>query len=140
MKGDYADSLLQERTIGGRSSNPNLSQAFNNPYGGNQSYTNMPPPPPIPAQYLNQVGVQHSGRLNAGSAFTQQGNGGIASIGSQQPPVGLQPGNPATYLSSPIDVPTMIAQKGYNPTSFDTKPPFVCLPDDRRWHGANACH
>lgn len=89
----------------------------------------MPPPPPIPAQYLNQVGVQHSGRLNAGSAFTQQGNGGI---GSPPQPVGLQPGNPATYLSSPIDVPTMIAQKGYNPSSFDTKPPFVGLPGDWR--------
>lgn len=92
----------------------------------------MPPPPPIPAQYLNQVGVQHSGRLNAGSAFTQQGNGGNGGIGSPPQPVGLQPGNPATYLGSPIDVPTMIAQKGYNPSSFDVKPPFVGLPDDRK--------
>jgi YTH domain-containing family protein len=92
----------------------------------------MPPPPPIPAQYLHQVGVQHSGRLNAGSgpAFAQQGNGGIGGIGSPQQPVALQPGNPATYLSSPVDVPTMIAQKGYNPATFDTKPPFVGLPGD----------
>jgi len=95
----------------------------------------MPPPPPIPAQYLNQVAVQHSGRLNAGPAFTQQGNGGIGGIGSPPQPVGLQPGNPATYLSSPVDVPTMISQKGYNPSNFDIKPPFVGLPNDWRVAG-----
>lgn len=135
---------MQERTVGGRSSNPNLSQAFNNPYGGNQSYNNVPPPPPIPAQYLNQVsGVQHSGRLNAGSAFTQQGNQGNGGVGGEanRHPAALQPGNPATYLSSPIDVPTMIAQKGYNPAGFDIKPPFVSLPQvTGERQGTDICH
>jgi hypothetical protein len=28
-------------------------------------------------------------------------------------------------VTSPVDVPTLIATKGYNPVNFDTKPSFV---------------
>lgn len=44
----------------------------------------------------------------------------------------LQPGNPATYLASPIDVPTMISQKGYNPATFDIKPAFVSTSESAK--------
>ena len=57
------------------------------------------------------------------------GPGGGNMIGQAQGQPGLQQQpqvlDPAAILSSPIDVPSMIAQKGYNPANFDTRPPFV---------------
>jgi YTH domain-containing family protein len=123
-----------------RGSNPNIWQGYQTQYGGG-GFGNMPPPPPIPAQYLNQV--QAAGRLGGGNmplgmggygpaggtgqAFGPVGGGGLMGQSQGQPGLQQQPPtlDPAAILSSPIDVPSMIAQKGYNPANFDTRPPFV---------------
>ncbi|VDB82679.1 unnamed protein product [Peniophora sp. CBMAI 1063] len=92
---DQKDRLLAQRT-----STPNLHGA----YTKNQY---VPQVPAIPAQFLNQQAG--AGRLNTN-----------------------MPNQPANYnqqvqnlLSSPVDVPTLVATKGYNPTNFDTRPAFA---------------
>ena len=50
-------------------------------------------------------------RLSATSPFGGQSSPGQAAA----------PG----FINTPIDVPTLIATKGYNPIDFDTKPSFV---------------
>lgn len=74
----------------------------------------VPNVPPIPAQYLSQVGGVQAPRLGSnfgqGSAQQNQAEGAQVLAG---------------FLSSPVDIPTLIATKGYNPANFDTRPPFV---------------
>jgi hypothetical protein len=70
------------------------------------------------------------GNLGATAAGYISGTGqqfvGSGILG-QQASIAQQPPNldPISFLASPIDVPTMIAQKGYNPATFDTRPDFV---------------
>lgn len=105
----------KSRFLTERNSNPNIHQNYQNQYGG--QYGELPPPPPIPTQYMNQI--QQPGRL--------PNDGGAASLYNQVGNQQMQGSNPANILSSPVDVPTMIAQKGYNPATFDTRPSFVSL-------------
>ena len=98
----------KERVLRTRSSNPNIN------YGPNaqhqqQKAQGIPTVPPIPPQLL-QANPQHKLRLGLN---TQQG--GLGVLGAQQPGV----------LTSPVDIPTLIATKGYNPQNFDTRPSFV---------------
>ncbi|KAG8788503.1 hypothetical protein FRC15_003830 [Serendipita sp. 397] len=114
----------KDRILKGRGSNPSIGQSYQGQY--NNQFGNMPPPPPIPSHYLNQM---PSGR-NPGNFNAQTQNFGVIGSPSQGHPgqgaVQQQPFlDPATYLSSPIDVPTMIAQKGYNPATFDTRPAYA---------------
>ena len=98
----------QQRPLGTRTSNPNLQQSVR----GNFDASGLPPNPPIPAQYLGQQDVQ---RLGPTSAFGQN---------AQSPaPGGLQ--LPPNFISAPLDPPSLVAAKGYNPTTFDCKPGFV---------------
>jgi hypothetical protein len=129
-------------TLKGRGSNPNIGQGYQNQYGGGGGGFGNMPPPPIPAQYLNQG--QGAGRIGGGNMSLGMGGhgpaggtgpafgpvGGGALMGQPQPGLQQQPPtlDPAAILSSPIDVPSMIAQKGYNPANFDTRPPFVSFP------------
>lgn len=123
----------KSRILKGRGSNPNLGQGFQEQYGagGGGVFGGMPPPPPIPAQYLNQI---QAGRLASGAgSMANFGTGPVQQFGTmrvqphqaladtQNPPLL----DPAAFLASPIDVPAMIAQKGYNPATFDTKPAYV---------------
>ncbi|KIK93796.1 hypothetical protein PAXRUDRAFT_828613 [Paxillus rubicundulus Ve08.2h10] len=100
---DQKDKLLGQRT-----SNPNLN------YGYNQGQkSNIPNVPPIPAQYLNQMGTIQAPRLGFGQGQSQQTQGD----NNPQPLAG--------FLSSPVDLPTLIATKGYNPPNFDIRPQFA---------------
>jgi YTH domain-containing family protein len=98
----------KERVLHTRSSNPNIN------YGSNsqqqqQKGQGIPSVPAIPPQFL-QSNQQQNLRLGLN---TQMGSGlGV---------LGAQPG----ILTSPVDIPTLIATKGYNPQNFDTRPPFV---------------
>ncbi|EPT04119.1 hypothetical protein FOMPIDRAFT_1115044 [Fomitopsis schrenkii] len=103
----------KERILGGRASNPSLHAVYQNKNGGND----IPSVPPIPSQYLSQG---HAPRM------------GVASppLGSQvhsraQSQSGSQSGSLEGFINSPIDVPTLIATKGYNPVDFDTRPLFA---------------
>jgi len=110
----------REGTIPRRTSNPNLQQ---------QNWTNLgaqPPVPSIPQQYLPQQQQQAQppqhqqaprlAAINYSSGIPQQ-------VG---PNAGQQPNSAgSTGYVSPIDVPTLIATKGYNPTTFDIRPNFA---------------
>jgi YTH domain-containing family protein len=97
----------KDRMLGNRTSNPNLQ--YNYQQGGKGD--NVPNVPPIPQQFLQQ-----QPRLTGGSSFAQ-GAGGQQGTGSGQAS--------GQSLMSPIDLPTLIATKGYNPANFDTRPQFV---------------
>lgn len=101
-----------DRGLSGRSSNPNLGYGYQQGQQGNGKNGNgIPNVPPIPQQYLQQQQQQQRAYGN---------NQGVPSAG----PVnvgGMGPG----FISSPIDVPSLIASKGYNPPNFDIKPQFV---------------
>ena len=99
----------KERTLHTRSSNPNIN------YGTNAQQQpkaqGIPSVPPILAQPL-QATHQQNPRLGLNTQLS-----GVGALGAQ-------PG----LLTSPIDIPTLIATKGYNPQNFDTRPAFVrCL-------------
>jgi YTH domain-containing family protein len=119
------------RMLKGRGSNPNINQTHQGQFGG--VFGHMPPPPSIPTQYLNQVQsgrFMSGGNVGASAAGYTAGNGqqfGGSGIPGQQAGIQQQPPtlDPMAFLASPIDVPTMIAQKGYNPATFDTRPAFV---------------
>jgi hypothetical protein len=94
----------KDRVLHTRSSNPNINYGSNAQQQQSKAH-GIPSVPPIPPQFL-QANQQRLG-LNAQS-------GGLGALGAQ-------PG----VLASPIDIPTLIATKGYNPQSFDTRPSFV---------------
>ncbi|KIL69964.1 hypothetical protein M378DRAFT_157214 [Amanita muscaria Koide BX008] len=91
--------------LSNRSSNSNLQYGYQqgaSQHGKNGSSGGAP-----------QGQVQHP-RLNAGSSF-----------GQPQPASPGQTSAASGFLTSSIDVPTLIATKGYNPIDFDTKPAFA---------------
>lgn len=76
----------------------------------------------MPSQYLNNQG--QAPRLGS-----QGGNNGQQSQGGRGSAQGSNQNAPAdNVITSPIDVPTLIATKGYNPVDFDTRPIFVRSP------------
>lgn len=101
----------KDRMLGNRTSNPNLQFGFQQS-GKGDSGSGVPSVPPIPQQYLQQ-----QPRMTAGSAFglggVQQQNSGSGQLSGQ------------TLVSTPVDVPSLIVTKGYNPANFDVKPQFV---------------
>lgn len=115
----------KERVVVGRSSNPNLSGSYRNG-GGNGVNNGIPNVPPIPPQFLNNQG--QAPRLGK-----NQNNFGVVGGGAQNQSLGVNANgtgvNTATQfpetLISPVDIPTLLATKGYNPVDFDIKPPCV---------------
>lgn len=119
----------KERTVVGRSSNPNIGGSYRN--GGNNGIPNVPP---IPPQFLNDQGQaprlgnnQHNfGVMGGGGQHGQNhgvgvnGNGAGANASATQFPIRSE-----NLITSPVDVPTLLATKGYNPVDFDIKPPYV---------------
>ncbi|KAI0822750.1 YT521-B-like domain-containing protein [Trametes gibbosa] len=110
----------KERLLVGRASNPNLQQLYQQgKLTGDGNGQGIPSVPSIPSQYLNQGQAPRMGAAassnNAGGQSGQKQNQG------QGGPNGSNDG----YIASPIDVPTLIATKGYNPVEFDTRPGFA---------------
>ncbi|KAF8274874.1 YT521-B-like domain-containing protein [Lactarius quietus] len=95
----------KERVLQTRSSNPNINYGYNAQQQQAKAQ-GIPNVPAIPTQFLNQ---QQNLRLGLN---TQMGSLGV---------LPAQPG----VLTSPIDVPTLVATKGYNPPNFDTRPAFA---------------
>lgn len=102
----------RERALSSRGSNPNLQHGYHSKNAssssagsgvgnGNNGNENIPNVPPIPVQYLQQ---QPQRMVN---------NNQEMALNTQQ------------LLGTPVDVPALITSKGYNPQSFDTKPPFA---------------
>ena len=95
--------------------NPNLQLLYQATNGGSP----IPNVPPIPSQFYNNTSGQGP-RLGqsqvSGKATNQQGR-------SSTGPAQNAPSD--NFLTSPMDVPTLIATKGYNPVEFDTRPFFV---------------
>ncbi|KAF9564358.1 YTH-domain-containing protein [Agrocybe pediades] len=120
----------QDHGLRGRLSNPNLQYGYQQGSGGHNktasggsaagSSGGIPSVPPIPAQYLQQGQNQggQSGRPGLGVATTFPNSANASSVPSGQTPV--QP-----FVNTPVDVPTLIATKGYNPAQFDTRPQFA---------------
>ena len=75
----------------------------------------MPTVPPIPPQYLQQS--NQNGRQGLGV------NTGFTDIPAPPVPSGQAPVQ--TFLETPVDIPTLIATKGYNPVQFDVRPTFA---------------
>ncbi|KAF7799560.1 hypothetical protein EIP86_010797 [Pleurotus ostreatoroseus] len=108
----------KERLTGGRVSNAYLQNLYQGQQGknGNGGISNVPS---IPSQYLNNQG--QAPRLGS-----QGGNIGQQSQGGRGSAQGSSQGAPSdSLITSPIDVPTLIATKGYNPVEFDTRPLFA---------------
>ncbi|KAF8629991.1 hypothetical protein AX15_003162 [Amanita polypyramis BW_CC] len=97
----------KDHTLSNRTSNSNLQYGYQQ--GASQHGKSGLPTgaPQGQGQYM-----QHP-RLSATSPFGQQQH--------------LAPGQTQApgFLTTPIDVPTLIATKGYNPIDFDTKPAFA---------------
>ncbi|KAI0703550.1 YT521-B-like domain-containing protein [Cytidiella melzeri] len=105
----------KERLLGGKVSNPNL-QHF---YQGKNGNHNIPGVPPIPAQFFNNTQGQGP-RLGHSQPFN---NAASQQARSSQGP--SQNSTADNFITSPMDVPTLIAAKGYNPAEFDTRPFFA---------------
>jgi YTH domain-containing family protein len=99
-----------DRPLSSRSSNPNLQYSARN-----YDASSLPPNPPIPVQYLNQQ--ENQSQIPRSGAVSPLGQ-------NQQGNVGLG-GQQLSQFFSPIDVPSLITAKGYNPSSFDCKPAYV---------------
>ncbi len=84
---------------------------------------NVPNVPSIPAQYLNQGQAPRLGVSGSTGNVTNQGVPGQGGSPGQ----GNQSGGAENFIGSPIDVPTLIATKGYNPVAFDTRTAFVSI-------------
>lgn len=122
----------KDRVVVGRSSNPNLSGSYRN--GGNNGVPNVPP---IPPQFLNNQGqpprlgqnqnnfVVLGGRGGGGQHGQNQGVGANTNGTGVNTPAARFPLGSENLITSPVDVPTLLATKGYNPVDFDTKPPYV---------------
>ncbi|OBZ65778.1 hypothetical protein A0H81_14333 [Grifola frondosa] len=114
----------KERLLSGRASNPNLHHIYQGQgqpgkVGGNGNGGGIPNVPPIPSQYLSQGQGPRMGVASpTGSTITQTGH-------SQNVQAGSQGGSLDGFINSPIDVPTLIATKGYNPVEFDARPAFA---------------
>lgn len=108
----------KERLLGGRGSNPNLQYMYTQGQQGRGDGAGIPNVPPIPSQYLQQQPGGNGSRM------------GVAQYGQGQPGPG-QAGNSGQpmqgFANSPIDVPSLIAAKGYNPSNFDVRPTFVSV-------------
>ncbi|KAJ3841101.1 YTH-domain-containing protein [Lentinula raphanica] len=114
-------------TLTGRISNPNLQYAYNqhhkNSSGGSAgSVERIPNVPPIPSQYLQQNQQQQlqnnqQTRLGVATSFvggqSQQGNRDLTGQNAPQ------------AFEGPLDVSSLIATKGYNPSTFDIRPDFA---------------
>ncbi|KAF5380947.1 hypothetical protein D9615_004142 [Tricholomella constricta] len=100
----------KDRMLNSRSSNPNLQHGYQQ--GGRGSGAGVPNVPAIPQQYLQQ----QQPRMGGGASFNQSGGQG------QQQQAGGGAGQGQGFVNTPIDVPSLIATKGYNPTNFDTRP------------------
>ncbi|KAG6844139.1 hypothetical protein H0H87_009526 [Tephrocybe sp. NHM501043] len=107
----------KDRPLNTRSSNPNLQYGYQQ--GGKAGGPPVPSVPPIPQQYLQQQQSQQ--RMGGTPSYNQ--SGGQQNQQQQQ----QQQGGVSQVLSTttPIDVPSLIATKGYNPTNFDTRPQFA---------------
>ncbi|KAG1877655.1 YT521-B-like domain-containing protein [Suillus subalutaceus] len=101
-----ATSWEQKERLGQRTSNPNLNYRYNQGQKGN-----IPNVPSIPSQYLNQQSGQAP---RMGNSF---GQGQTQGDNNAQPVPG--------FVNTPVDVPTLIAGKGYNPANFDVRPGFA---------------
>ncbi|EJD02228.1 YTH-domain-containing protein [Fomitiporia mediterranea MF3/22] len=104
----------KERVLASRTSNPNLQYAAR----GNYDASGLPPNPPVPAQYLGQQDPRRLGLASpvGGQNAQVQAQGGLNVGGPQH--------NPG-FITAPLDVPSLIAAKGYNPPTFDCKPAFA---------------
>jgi hypothetical protein len=94
----------------GSASNPNLRYGYQQSAGHTKASSGsaVPSVPPIPPQYLQQQSNQINRQgLGIGSGFNDD-------------PTPVQP-----ILDTPIDVPSLVATKGYNPVQFDIRPPFA---------------
>jgi len=130
----------KDRVVVGRSSNPNLSGSYRSG-GGNGGNNGIPNVPPIPPQFLNNPGQpprlgqnqNHFGVVGGGSGNGQHGQnqgGGVNGNGTGMNPSATQfPIRSDNLITSPVDIPTLLATKGYNPVDFDLKPPSV----GRQW-------
>ena len=126
----------KDRVIVGRSSNPNLSGSYRNG-GGNGGNNSIPNVPPIPPQFLNNQGQaprlgqnqNHFGVVGGVTGNGQHGQnqgGGVNGGGTGMSSAATQfPIGSDNLITSPVDVPTLLATKGYNPVEFDIKPPCV---------------
>jgi hypothetical protein len=98
----------REKHLTDRTSNPNLNYGYNQGQKGN-----IPSVPPIPPQYLNQMGAMQASRLGFSQGQMQQSQGDNN--------LQLLTG----FLNSPVDIPTLVATKGYNPQHFDIRPQYA---------------
>lgn len=118
----------RDQGLRGRVSNPNLQYGYQQGTGHTKSGSgngggngagamgSVPSVPPIPQQYLQQQGQGAGGRPGLGVATS------FNNTTNQSPP-----GQPSVqgFASTPIDVPSLIATKGYNPSTFETRPQFA---------------
>ncbi|EKM55293.1 uncharacterized protein PHACADRAFT_255797 [Phanerochaete carnosa HHB-10118-sp] len=106
----------KDRPAGNRMSNQNMHSV----YQGKSGNTGIPAASSLSSQYINNQGQAPRLGLANASQHSQQSSEGRASSGSNNP------SPPAdNFLTSPIDLPTLIATKGYNPADFDTRPLFA---------------
>lgn len=117
-QGDLGNSWNQkDHSLRGRASNPSLQfgqQQIISNHAKASSGSAVPSVPPIPPQYL-QPGTQTNRQgLGISTAFND--------ISVPTVPAGQ---TPQPVLETPIDVPTLIAMKGYNPAQFDIRPSFA---------------
>ncbi|KZT26615.1 YTH-domain-containing protein [Neolentinus lepideus HHB14362 ss-1] len=110
----------KERLLGGRVSNPNLHQIYNA-----QGGKDMPAVPPIPTQYLQNQNTGNNGQAPRLGVNTNFGGYNPLVQPGMQGQMNMNNGAVPGFITSPIDVPTLIATKGYNPVDFDTKPAFA---------------
>ncbi|KIK08160.1 hypothetical protein K443DRAFT_672643 [Laccaria amethystina LaAM-08-1] len=109
----------KDRAIGGRLSNSNLQYGYQQQGGHGKSGSGsggVPNVPSIPQQYLSQQ--QGSQRPGLGVTTSFSNNGAQQTVPSGQTPT-------QAFVNTPIDVPSLIAAKGYNPANFDTRPQFA---------------
>lgn len=105
----------KDRVLANRTSNPNLQYSYNQQGNHSKSASgsspgSVPSVPAIPQQYLQQT---RGGASNFSQTGQQQGQSSGQTSGQQ------------FTAATPIDVPSLIASKGYNPQTFDTRPSFV---------------
>jgi len=107
FQGNNADRNLRTRM-----SNPNMQYGADRDGYGSGATSPMPPVPQIPVQYLNQVAGTQPPRLGANALY---------GTNYMQNPAASYGGNES--MTGPVvDIPSLIAAKGYNPPNFDTKP------------------